>query len=528
MTGLAGRGGPGRARLAGVVAGALNLGAIAGGAQDWPQFARDAARTSHIGGPVAPLSPRWLFAAAGGEGVSFAGQSGAVVAAGRVVAIGRIAGQPVCVCYSALSGALIWSAPIPAVFLDSWSTPAVDAPSGVAYVASGRCITALDLASGAVRFQTELARQVVNASPCLTSDRGPADRLFITDYDGFGGQARLYCINIDPFDAGANPFQPGEIVWSAAIGGSSGNSPAYAGGVVFTGSITDESASTGGRVLAFAAGAVQTPSPLWSYTLQSAQGFFGGVSVADGAVFAATYWLYGGQLNSTLVKLDAGSGALIWATACGRTDSTPVPLPGGRIALSVGIAGFGSAPAIQLLQDQGSSASLLWDSALATWDDVNTNGIIEEGEYLRIGGWTVQPAAIVTPGQPARLVTGAIPAAGGPFGACNDLYILDLSRQPGESGFVVDHAVGAGNSPAAAAGLLVSIGQSGLHVFDSCSANCDGSTVAPALNILDFSCFLGAFAAGAPYANCDGSTAAPVLNVLDFSCFLNRFAGGCP
>nr|HET9185987.1 hypothetical protein [Solirubrobacterales bacterium] len=30
------------------------------------------------------------------------------------------------------------------------------------------------------------------------------------------------------------------------------------------------------------------------------------------------------------------------------------------------------------------------------------------------------------------------------------------------------------------------------------------------------------------YANCDGSTIAPVLNVLDFNCFLNRFAAGCP
>ena len=29
------------------------------------------------------------------------------------------------------------------------------------------------------------------------------------------------------------------------------------------------------------------------------------------------------------------------------------------------------------------------------------------------------------------------------------------------------------------------------------------------------------------YANCDNSTTAPVLNVLDFSCFLNRFAAGC-
>ena len=30
------------------------------------------------------------------------------------------------------------------------------------------------------------------------------------------------------------------------------------------------------------------------------------------------------------------------------------------------------------------------------------------------------------------------------------------------------------------------------------------------------------------YANCDESTTAPVLNVLDFSCFLNKFAAGCP
>ncbi len=62
----------------------------------------------------------------------------------------------------------------------------------------------------------------------------------------------------------------------------------------------------------------------------------------------------------------------------------------------------------------------------------------------------------------------------------------------------------------------------------TCYANCDNSTTAPALNVLDFSCFLNKFAAGDPYANCDGSTLAPVLNVLDFSCFLNRFAAGCP
>jgi sugar lactone lactonase YvrE len=69
-----------------------------------------------------------------------------------------------------------------------------------------------------------------------------------------------------------------------------------------------------------------------------------------------------------------------------------------------------------------------------------------------------------------------------------------------------------------------------------CYANCDGSTVAPILNVEDFSCFINEFASAQAlphaqqighYANCDASTTAPVLNVEDFSCFINRFAAGC-
>jgi hypothetical protein len=60
-----------------------------------------------------------------------------------------------------------------------------------------------------------------------------------------------------------------------------------------------------------------------------------------------------------------------------------------------------------------------------------------------------------------------------------------------------------------------------------CYANCDGGTIPPILNVLDFNCFLNRFAAGDSYANCDGSTLPPVMNVLDFNCFLNRFAAGC-
>lgn len=61
----------------------------------------------------------------------------------------------------------------------------------------------------------------------------------------------------------------------------------------------------------------------------------------------------------------------------------------------------------------------------------------------------------------------------------------------------------------------------------NCYPNCDGSTVAPCLNVSDFTCFLNRFANGDGYANCDGSTATPVHNVGDFSCFLMHFANGC-
>ena len=62
----------------------------------------------------------------------------------------------------------------------------------------------------------------------------------------------------------------------------------------------------------------------------------------------------------------------------------------------------------------------------------------------------------------------------------------------------------------------------------ACYANCDASTIAPILNVNDFSCFLNNYAAGNAYANCDASTIAPILNVNDFSCFLNMYAAGCP
>lgn len=60
-----------------------------------------------------------------------------------------------------------------------------------------------------------------------------------------------------------------------------------------------------------------------------------------------------------------------------------------------------------------------------------------------------------------------------------------------------------------------------------CYPNCDGSTGAPYLNTIDFSCFLSRFALGSAYANCDGSTTPPVLNVADLMCYVTAFGAGC-
>jgi hypothetical protein len=59
----------------------------------------------------------------------------------------------------------------------------------------------------------------------------------------------------------------------------------------------------------------------------------------------------------------------------------------------------------------------------------------------------------------------------------------------------------------------------------NCYANCDNSSHSPALNILDFICFLNKFAAYEPAANCNQDAS---LDVTDFLCFLNKFAAGCP
>ncbi len=99
-------------------------------------------------------------------------------------------------------------------------------------------------------------------------------------------------------------------------------------------------------------------------------------------------------------------------------------------------------------------------------------------------------------------------------------FRFDSDAQPSMSGTVI--TAGAWKTSGVAS-TFAAVGPS-----TECWANCDGSTIPPRLNVLDFACFLGQVAEGSAAANCDGSTSPPVINVLDFSCFLNKFAAGCP
>jgi DNA-binding beta-propeller fold protein YncE len=62
-------------------------------------------------------------------------------------------------------------------------------------------------------------------------------------------------------------------------------------------------------------------------------------------------------------------------------------------------------------------------------------------------------------------------------------------------------------------------------------ANLDGTGseyIAFGMGLVNDIVVVGAAGPAPCYANCDGSTIVPVLNVLDFNCFLNRFSAGCP
>jgi outer membrane protein assembly factor BamB len=447
---------------------------------EWTSLGGDEARTgTRSGWAASPLSaftpPRWtLSQTALGQTIRFVGPAGvaaSVLPTPRLFAAATVAGQTVAMAINAENGQIAWTTPLPNRIFDSWSSPALDPATGVTLYATGSALIALRMLDGTEAWRTTLAGPPVNVSPLVTRDLGLRNRAFITDDGGFGGPSSLYCINVSPRHSTLNPFDPGEVVWAAPIGSSTGGTPTYLDGIVYVCSTGLDGAGFG-EIRAFdARSTAANPAPRWVFTNPIMEGFFGGLTIREAPegpfLYAATYAFSGGLDSSNMVKVSARTGALVWSVACNRTDSIPILVGDGRIVLAGGIQGFGSVPMVQMFQDNGASATPLWNTATATWNDANSNGILDLGEFFLVGGWTTHPVLTRagTPGATPRLLVGAIPTGSDFYGPYTNLYELDLSKSPAEPGFIVQQTAGAGSTPALLGAGTYSVGTAGLSAF---------------------------------------------------------------
>lgn len=442
--------------------------------RSWATHAGNSQRTSLLDESPSRLQRLWSRATdEQGNTITFAWQAPPVADDAAIYCIGRInppGGTPSpwrLFSFNARTGAVNWSAPISAPIADSLSAPAVDPRRGVVYTCTGTTVRAFRTSDGFALWSRTLSRAIINASPLLLDTPAGRGRLFITDYDGFGTAANLICINTDT-PTPQEPTNPGDVLWSVPIGGASGATPAHVpladppGGLVCVATMGD---GITGQVLAFSAAADAPHAPIWSVDNPTPEGFFGGVCIAHEqngvALYAASYAFFGGMQSANLIKLNAATGELLWSTPSNRTRATPIALPGGRILLSTGIAGYGTVPSLQLFQDLGASAELIWDSAISTWSDSNVNGLIDNGEYTTLAGWSLQPAAEPTSGL---ALIGALSPTGA-FGPASPLHLLDLARHPSDPLFVRSFDADAGGSIAFQNGRIYSIGTAGLTAF---------------------------------------------------------------
>jgi hypothetical protein len=105
----------------------------------------------------------------------------------------------------------------------------------------------------------------------------------------------------------------------------------------------------------------------------------------------------------------------------------------------------------------------VWDSALATWDDVDGDGRPDPGEFMSLGGWSHQPCVSTSGGLFAFVGTLA-PGANSSL-PCTRLSSINLNALHAPEGFVEEVVLGMGSSPAIADQNLYSIGANGLFAF---------------------------------------------------------------
>ena len=457
---------------------AVPMGPVATDPAWWSQLAGSPTHstTPYATGPYLS-TPTWTTTGNGSITLSFTPQSGVVADDQRVYALGFDQGfAHHLAAFDQDTGTLAWATPIPFALLDSWSMPAIDSNNDTIIVATGFSILALNRFTGDVLWTTNLDTPMVNASPCLTTDLPGSNRIFITDYTfSSGATGSLICINVDP-NTPTNPYEPGQILWTAPLPGDcSGNTPAYNDGIVYV-STADDGSGGPGHILAFDATSTTTPNPLWNTQNSQPLGFFSAVTYHDGHVYASSYNFNGLQRSANTIKLNATTGNLIWSVPTVRTDASPIILPNGNIIISGGLPTpqtppttffTGSLPAIELINDQGPTATVLWDTFEATHQDLNNNGTWDPGEpYLSLGSWAHHPIAFLVNRKNHLLVATMTPPTNlNPFTHASDLHTIDLTKHPTDPNFIISTQPNTGTTPALFGNRIFSTSATGLSAL---------------------------------------------------------------
>jgi outer membrane protein assembly factor BamB len=193
------------------------------------------------------------------------------------------------------------------------------------------------------------------------------------------------------------------VNWRADLEGGVAGAPAIVGGEVFA-------ASIGGVVASFdlltgrARWRRHFPTPVYGSGRSARRlGYFGGVAVADGRVFAA---------SDRVVSLDAGTGRTIWETAPLRTSTSDDYFWGPPVvARGVVLVGSGSGAELPTARGRLSAyslrdGSLVWSTPTVP-AGANGGGIIAPASVdLRAN------LAYVATGSPYRAVPGRNPGTG--------------------------------------------------------------------------------------------------------------------
>ncbi|MBU1943568.1 MAG: PQQ-binding-like beta-propeller repeat protein [Actinobacteria bacterium] len=417
----------------------LGSAAIAGGADEWGQYQKDA---QHVGAIDLSL-PDTNNVSRRTDNIGAVDGSQPVVAGDKAYVYTGVAGTSGAIyCYNLITGAKVWNTAVAPVSANvSWSSPAVT--DGVVYIGSGSKVQALDAADGDILWTRDLeainpGAQVVNSSPAVVDGR-----LVIGDF----GNGCYYCLDTS---------ENGKLLWTfdleascmamstACIAGDRvfvGQGAAFGAPVTPNGKVWCVNLASGDAISSWGTGG--------SFTTVGKQDMTGTVT-AFGDFIYFTDFTYGAatEPNCYLYCLRAQTGAEAWKVPVFGSDGAPSVVDG-YIVTSGQAAGAWPAPGVN------------WTTCVSA---DTTTGTTPEQVWTRSGiGGNTMSACIAND----RIAVGTGVSGWPPFTA-TDLYVLKAS-----DGSTVWHSTEAGSPPVATPYGLLSLGDGKMITFGGGTAASD-------------------------------------------------------